>query len=144
MFLILTLIILVAAFNIISSLIMLVKDKNADIAILRTMGATRGMIMRIFFLTGAAIGVVGAASGVALAVLFVRYIETPAPLAAGSDRHATCFRPRCTCFPKFPPRSIGPRSAYTVAVALGLSFLFSIFPAWRASRVDPVEALRYE
>src|SRR6185312_1048976 len=75
MFLILTMIILVAAFNIISSLIMLVKDKNADIAILRTMGATRGMVMRIFFMAGAAIGALGSALGVIIAVLFVTYIE---------------------------------------------------------------------
>jgi lipoprotein-releasing system permease protein len=143
MFLILTIIILVAAFNIISSLIMLVKDKNADIAILRTMGATRGMIMRIFFLTGAAIGVVGAASGVALAVLFVRYIETIRHWLqdlTGRD----LFPSALYLFSQIPAKIDWPQVAYTVAVALGLSFLFSIFPAWRASRVDPVEALRYE
>jgi lipoprotein-releasing system permease protein len=143
MFLILTIIILVAAFNIISSLIMLVKDKNADIAILRTMGATRGMIMRIFFLTGAAIGVVGAASGVALAILFVRYIETIRHWLqdlTGRD----LFPSALYLFSQIPAKIDWPQVGYTVAVALGLSFLFSIFPAWRASRVDPVEALRYE
>ncbi len=143
MFLILTLIILVAAFNIISSLIMLVKDKGADIAILRTMGATRGMIMRIFFLTGAAIGVVGAATGVLIGVLFVDNIE--------HIRHAVeaitgtnVFDPVLYVFPNIPAKLDWAQVGYTVVIALTLSFLFSIIPAWRASRIDPVEALRYE
>jgi lipoprotein-releasing system permease protein len=143
MFLILTIIILVAAFNIISSLIMLVKDKTADIAILRTMGATRGMIMRIFFLTGATIGVVGAASGVILALLFVRYIESIRHLLqdiTGRD----VFPAALYLFSQIPAKIDWMQVGYTVVVALSLSFLFSIFPAWRASRIDPVEALRYE
>jgi lipoprotein-releasing system permease protein len=143
MFLILTLIILVAAFNIISSLIMLVKDKGADIAILRTMGATRGMIMRIFFLTGASIGAVGSASGVLIGVLFVQNIE---PLRQFIQRltGTDLFSAALYLFPQIPAKLDWPQVGLIVAIALGLSFLFSIIPAWRASRIDPVEALRYE
>jgi lipoprotein-releasing system permease protein len=143
MFLILTMIILVAAFNIISSLIMLVKDKNADIAILRTMGATRGMIMRIFFLAGASIGAIGSATGVILAVLFVSYIETVRHWLqdiTGRD----LFPPELYLFSQIPAKLDWVQIGYVVVMALGLSFFFSIIPAWRASRVDPVEALRYE
>ena len=143
MFLILTMIIIVAAFNIISSLIMLVKDKNADIAILRTMGATRGMIMRIFFLAGASIGAVGSAAGVIVAVLFVRYIETVRHWLqdlTGRD----LFPPELYLFSQIPAKIDWVQIGYVVVMALALSFFFSIIPAWRASRVDPVEALRYE
>jgi len=143
MFLILTLIILVAAFNIISSLIMLVKDKGADIAILRTMGATRGMIMRVFFMAGAAIGTAGAVSGVILGVLFVTNIERLRHLVqyvTGTD----VFNAALYIFPEIPAKLNWGQVSYIVAIALALSFLASIVPAWRASRVDPVEALRYE
>ena len=143
MFLILTLIILVAAFNIISSLIMLVKDKGADIAILRTMGATRGMVMRIFFLTGASIGIIGAFSGVLLGVLFVKNIENIRHLLqslTGTD----LFAAQLYFFTQIPAKLDWTQVLYIVSIALGLSFLASIVPAWRASRVDPVEALRYE
>jgi lipoprotein-releasing system permease protein len=143
MFLILTIIILVAAFNIISSLIMLVKDKNADIAILRTMGATRGMIMRIFFMAGAAIGVLGSALGVVAAVLFVTYIEDIRHLLeriVGFD----VFPAQLYLFSQIPAKIDWIQVTYVVVIALVLSFVFSIIPAWRASRVDPVEALRYE
>jgi len=143
MFLILTMIILVAAFNIISSLIMLVKDKNADIAILRTMGATRGMIMRIFFMAGAAIGSLGSALGVLAAVLFVTYIEDVRHLLeriTGRD----VFPAELYLFSQIPAKIDWLQIGYVVVIALGLSFFFSIIPAWRASRVDPVEALRYE
>lgn len=143
MFIILVLIIVVAAFNIISSLIMLVKDKAADIAVLRTMGATRGMIMRIFFLTGASIGTIGATSGVAIGVLFVRNIEGIRHLVqrvTGTD----VFDASLYIFTAIPAKVSWNQVAYIVAIALALSFLASIIPAWRASRVDPVEALRYE
>jgi len=143
MFIILTLIILVAAFNIISSLIMLVKDKGADIAILRTMGATRGMIMRVFFLTGAAIGAVGAVTGVILGVLFVTNIERLRHLVqaiTGTD----VFDAALYVFPEIPAKLNWGQVGTIVTIALVLSFLASIVPAWRASRVDPVEALRYE
>jgi lipoprotein-releasing system permease protein len=143
MFVILSLIILVAAFNIISSLIMLVKDKGADIAILRTMGATRGMIMRIFFMAGAAIGVVGAVSGVILGVLFVQNIERLRHVLqsiTGTD----VFDATMYIFPRIPAKLDWVQVGTIVGMALGLSFLASIFPAWRAAKVDPVEALRYE
>jgi lipoprotein-releasing system permease protein len=143
MFLILSLIILVAAFNIISSLVMLVKDKNADIAILRTMGATRGMVMRIFFLTGASIGVVGALTGVLLAVLFVRNIEAIRHLIQAITG-ADVFSAQMYFINAIPAKLDWTQAFYTVVIALALSFFFSIIPAWRASRVDPVEALRYE
>jgi lipoprotein-releasing system permease protein len=143
MFFILTIIILVAAFNIISSLIMLVKDKNADIAILRTMGATRGMIMRIFFMAGAAIGALGSAIGVVAAVLFVRYIENVRHLLE-RILHRDVFPAELYLFSQIPAKIDWLQVTYVVVIALALSFIFSIIPAWRASRVDPVEALRYE
>jgi lipoprotein-releasing system permease protein len=143
MFLILTLIIIVAAFNIISSLIMLVKDKNADIAILRTMGATRGMVMRIFFMAGAAIGALGSALGVVIAVLFVKYIEDVRHLLERIF-HRDLFPPELYLFSQIPAKIDWFQVSYVVVIALALSFIFSIIPAWRASRVDPVEALRYE
>jgi lipoprotein-releasing system permease protein len=143
MFIILTLIILVAAFNIISSLIMLVKDKHADIAILRTMGATRGMIMRIFFMAGAAIGTIGAASGVLIGVLFVQNIER-LRLAIQSLTGTDLFSAALYIFDNIPAQLDWGEVAVVVGMALALTFLASIIPAWRASRVDPVEALRYE
>ena len=143
MFFILTIIIVVAAFNIISSLIMLVKDKNADIAILRTMGATRGMIMRIFFMAGAAIGATGSAIGVIVAVLFVSYIEDVRHLLERIF-HRDLFPAELYLFSQIPAKIDWLQVSYVVVIALALSFVFSIIPAWRASRVDPVEALRYE
>ncbi len=143
MFLILTLIILVAAFNIISSLIMLVHDKSKGIAILRTMGATRGMIMRIFFLTGASVGVIGTVAGFLLGYGFVSNIE-----------HIRQGIQSLTGWQLFPaevyflsnlPAKVDPTEVGTVVVmSLVLSFLATIYPAWRAARLDPVEALRYE
>ena len=143
MFLILTLIILVAAFNIISSMIMLVKDKGRDIAILRTMGATRGVITRVFFIVGASIGVVGTLAGTILGLLFCENIET-----------IRQFLQRFTGWELFSeeiyflsqlPAVIDTREVVTVIVmALGLSLLATLYPSWRAARLDPVEALRYE
>jgi lipoprotein-releasing system permease protein len=143
MFLILTLIILVAAFNIISSLIMLVKDKNADIAIMRTMGATRGSLMRIFLLTGASIGIVGTLVGLGLGILFCLNIE--------SIRQFIQFLTNTELFPsevyflsQLPARVEWVEVASIVIMALVLTFLATIYPAWRAARIDPAEALRYE
>jgi len=143
MFLILTLIILVAAFNIISSLIMLVKDKSRDIAVLRTMGATRGMIMRIFFLSGASIGVSGTVFGTLLGVWFATHIEQIRQFIQsiiGRD----LFAAEIYFLTQLPARVEADEVVTVVAMALGLSFAATIYPSWRAARLDPVEALRYE
>jgi lipoprotein-releasing system permease protein len=143
MFLILTLIILVAAFNIISSLIMLVKDKGRDIAILRTMGATRGSIMRIFFMTGASIGITGTLIGFAAGLAFALNIETIRQWIqklTGSQ----LFAPEIYFLSQLPAK-IDPMEVVTVVVmAIALSFFATIYPSWRAARIDPAEALRYE
>ena len=143
MFLILTLIILVAAFNIISSLIMLVKDKGRDIAILRTMGATRGMIMRIFFIAGASVGVIGTAGGVALGLAFAANIESIRRFLQGLTGREL-FSAEIYFLSQLPAK-VDPVEVVTVVlIALGLSFAATIYPSWRAARLDPVEALRYE
>lgn len=143
MFMILTLIILVAAFNIISSLIMLVKDKGADIAILRTMGASRGMVMRIFFIAGASIGVVGTVLGTLLGLAFAANIESIRQFLQGLT--GTELFSAEIYFLSQLPAEVDPTEVVTViAMALGLSLLATIYPSWRAARLDPVEALRYE
>ncbi|KAF0115311.1 MAG: Lipoprotein ABC transporter permease component LolC [Rhodospirillaceae bacterium] len=143
MFLILTLIILVAAFNIISGLIMLVKDKGRDIAILRTMGATRGMILRIFFLSGASVGLTGTTLGVGLGLLFALNIESIRQFLqslTGTELFAAEIY-----FLSHMPAKVDPGEVVSVVLmALGLSFGATLYPAWRAARLDPVEALRYE
>jgi lipoprotein-releasing system permease protein len=136
MFLILTMIILVAAFNIISSLIMLVKDKGSDIAILRTMGATRGMIMRIFFLNGAFIGLVGTSSGLILGLFIARHIEGLRQIVQAIT-HTDPFAADVYLVD-------GHDVFHIVLMSLTLSFLATLYPAWRAAKLDPVEALRYE
>lgn len=143
MFLILTLIIVVAAFNIISSLIMLVKDKGQDIAILRTMGATKGMIMRIFFLSGASVGMVGTLAGFGLGLAFADNIEIIRRLIqkmTGTE----LFAPEIYFLSQLPAKVETGDVATVVLMALGLSFLATLYPSWRAARLDPVEALRYE
>jgi lipoprotein-releasing system permease protein len=143
MFIILSLIILVAAFNIISSMIMLVKDKTRDIAILRTMGATRGMILRIFMLSGASIGVVGTLLGFVIGVAFTTHIEQIRQLVQ-DVLHVNVFNAEIYFLTQIPAR-IDPHEVMTVlAMAFGLSFLATLYPSWRAARLDPVEALRYE
>jgi len=143
MFLILTLIILVAAFNIISSMIMMVKDKGRDIAILRTMGASRAMILRIFMLSGASIGVVGTLAGFVLGVFFTNNIEAIRQFIQkiiGTD----LFAAEIYFFTRIPARIDSSEVAAVVIMALTLSFLATLYPSWRAARLDPVEALRYE
>jgi len=143
MFLILTLIIVVAAFNIISSLIMLVKDKGQDIAILRTMGATRGMIMRIFLLSGASIGVAGSLAGFALGLAFADNIEIIRRGIQGLTG-TELFAPEIYFLSQLPAKVDAGEVATVVIMALVLSFLATLYPSWRAARLDPVEALRYE
>ena len=143
MFIILSLIILVAAFNIISSMIMLVKDKTHDIAILRTMGATRGMILRIFILSGASIGVVGTLAGWILGYEFATHIEQIRQLVQ-DVLHVNVFNAEIYFLTQIPARVDPGEVAIVLAMAFGLSFLATLYPSWRAARLDPVEALRYE
>ncbi|WP_313601678.1 lipoprotein-releasing ABC transporter permease subunit [Rhizobium sp.] len=143
MFMILTLIVLVAALNIISGLIMLVKDKGSDIAILRTMGASSGAIMRIFFMTGAAIGVVGTFAGVALGVVVCLNIESIRQFFSWLSG-TVLFNPELYFLSELPAEMSVSETVSVVGMALTLSFIATILPAWRASRLDPVQALRYE
>ncbi|MDF1794326.1 MAG: lipoprotein-releasing ABC transporter permease subunit [Thalassobaculaceae bacterium] len=143
MFLILTLIILVAAFNIISSMIMLVKDKGRDIAVLRTMGASRGMITRIFFMTGASIGVLGTVVGAVLGLLFILNIQAIQGWVE-TVFGTSVFPPEIYFLTNVPAKMDPTEVIVVVGMALTLSFAATIYPAWRAARVDPVEALRYE
>lgn len=143
MFLILTLILLVAALNIVSGMVMLVRDKGRDIAILRAMGATRGAVMRVFFITGAAVGVVGTIFGVVLGATFCAYIEEIRQFLIWLTG-AELFPAQIYFLDKMPATIVWQDVMNVVIMALGLSFLSTLYPAWRAARLDPVEALRYE
>jgi len=143
MFLVLTMIILVAALNIISGLIMLVKDKGHDIAILRTMGATRGTIMRVFFITGAAIGTVGTLAGFLVGLLICLNTENIREFitwVSGVDP----FNQELYYLSRLPAKMDSWQTILIVLMSLGLSYSATLYPAWRAARLDPVEALRYE
>lgn len=143
MFLILTLIVLVAALNIISGLIMLVKDKSSDIAILRTMGAAQGSIMRVFLITGAAIGVVGTLVGLLVGTLVCMNVESIRQFISwltGTE----LFSPELYFLYRLPAEMDPGETIAVVVMALTLSFLATLYPSWRAARLDPVEALRYE
>jgi lipoprotein-releasing system permease protein len=143
MFIILSLIVLVAALNIISGLMMLVKDKGRDIAILRTMGATKGAVMRVFLITGASIGVVGTLAGLAIGVIFCAYIEEIRQFVAWMAG-TTVFDPNVYYLTRLPADINPVETGSIVLMALVLSVLATLYPSWRASRLDPVEALRYE
>ncbi len=143
MFCILSLIILVAALNIISGLIMLVKDKNHDIAILRTMGAHQNSIMRIFIATGMMIGCIGTILGVVLGIIAatnINYIQNFVSWLFNVD----VFNPQLYFLTKLPARIEWGQTVIVVAMALLLSFFATLIPAWQASKLDPVQALRYE
>ena len=143
MFLILTLIIIVAAFNIISSMIMLVKDKGKDIAIMRTMGASRAMMLRIFILTGMSIGVAGTMAGALLGILFATNIEGIRRFLENMT-NTELFADEIYFLSKLPAIIEWEEVIVVVGMALVISIAATIYPAWRASRLDPVEALRYE
>jgi len=143
MFLILTLIVLVAALNIISGLIMLVKDKGGDIGIMRTMGATQGAVMRIFLITGAAIGVVGTLTGFAVGTLICLNIE-PIHKFVSWITKTEVFDPTLYFLSKMPAHMDVGETTAVVVMSLSLSLLATLYPSWRAACLDPVEALRYE
>ncbi|MGE0212329.1 MAG: lipoprotein-releasing ABC transporter permease subunit [Parvibaculaceae bacterium] len=143
MFLILTLIILVAALNIVSGLIMLVKDKGRDIAILRTMGATKGAVQRIFFMTGAAIGITGTAAGILLGVIVCLNVERIRQFLSwvtGTE----LFSPELYYLSQLPADLDWGQTISVALMSLALSFLATLYPSLRAAKLDPVEALRYE
>jgi len=143
MFLILTLIVLVAALNIVSGLIMLVKDKGSDIAILRTMGATQGAMMRVFLITGASIGVVGTLVGFLLGTIVCLNIEEIRHFLSWLT-NTELFSPELYFLSKLPADMNLKETLAVLVMALGLSLLATLYPSWRAVRLDPVEALRYE
>jgi lipoprotein-releasing system permease protein len=143
MFLILTLIILVAALNIISGLIMLVKDKGRDIAILRTMGATQGAVMRIFLIAGSSIGVLGTIAGFLLGLIVCLNVESIRQFLSWMTR-TELFSPELYFLSRLPAEMDVGETTAVVVMALALSLLATLYPSWRAARLDPVEALRYE
>jgi lipoprotein-releasing system permease protein len=143
MFIILSVIVLVAAFNIISGLIMLVKDKGREIGILRTMGATQGAVMRVFLITGTSIGVTGTIAGAGLAMLFCWRIDEIRQVVAWLT-NTQLFNPEIYYLTKLPADVSVMTTTLIVIMSLVLTVLATLYPSWRASRLDPVDALRYE
>ena len=142
MFIILTLIILVAAFNIISSQIMLVKDKAMGIAILRSMGATRAMIYRIFLITGSAVGLMGTLSGMLLGILLASNIDKVRHILEGLTG-VEMFAAEIYFLSNLPSKIDWMEVGIIALIAVGLSLLASLYPAWRAATIEPVEIFRY-
>ena len=141
--LVVALVVLVAALNIISGLFMLVKDKSSNIAILRTMGATKGSIMRVFFITGAAIGTLGTMAGLLIGLLICANADNIRNVIrwfSGVDP----FNPEFYYLAQLPAKVDYHQTFWIVIFALVISFLATIYPSWKAARLDPVEALRYE
>ncbi len=143
MFIILSILVLIAAMNIISGLIMLVKNKGRDIGILRTMGLSEGSILRVFFLCGSLVGLVGTAMGVAAGCLFALYID-PIFAFVNYVSGGGVWDPSIRGIYALPAELRLVDVTKAVALSLGLSFIVTIFPARRAARMNPVEALRYE
>jgi lipoprotein-releasing system permease protein len=143
MFLILMLILLVAALNIVSGLFMLVKDKGGDVAILRTMGATPGAIMRVFLITGASIGVVGTVVGFLLGTIICLNADALRRFFSWLT-NTELFSPELYFLSRLPAEMNAGETTAVVVMALALSLLATLYPSWRAARLDPVEALRYE
>lgn len=143
MFLILTLIIIVAAFNIVSGLVMLVNEKSRDIAILRTIGASRFFVMKIFFLAGSFVGIFGTICGALLGVTFASNIES---IQKGLEKitGTDLFAAEIYYLSSLPAKIIWSDVAEVVAMSVILSLLATLYPSWKATRYDPVEALRYE
>lgn len=143
MFVILSILVLIAAMNIVSGLIMLVKNKGRDIGILRTMGLTEGSILRVFFLCGAFTGIVGTLCGVVLGCLFAIWID-PIFSAVNYVAGGGVWDPSIRGLYQLPARLLFSDVISAMSLSLGLSFVVTIFPARRAARMNPVEALRYE
>ncbi|MBW8832895.1 MAG: lipoprotein-releasing ABC transporter permease subunit [Burkholderiales bacterium] len=143
MFIILTLIVAVAAFNLVSTLVMTVTDKQADIAILRTLGASPKSIMGIFMVQGAAAGVIGTLAGVALGLLVAFNIDVIVP-AIERALHVSFLPGSIYLISRMPSDPQSTDIVPIVAISLVLAFVATLYPSWRASRVQPAEALRYE
>ncbi len=143
MFLILTMIVLVAALNVVSGMIMLVKDKGRDIAILRTMGASRNAIMRVFIMTGASIGLVGTVCGFILGTIICLNAENIRQFVSAMTR-TELFSPELYYLSRLPADMDPTETTAILLIALALSLIATLYPAWRAAKLDPVEALRYE
>ena len=143
MFLILTLIILVAAFNIVSGLVMLVKEKSRDIAVLRTLGATKISVMKIFFISGITIGVFGTFFGTVIGILFAKNIakiQSFLEVVTGNN----LFAAEIYFLSQLPANIIWTDVISVVSMSIVLSILATLYPSWKSSRLEPVEALRYE